>query len=239
MAALDPEQFTLISTAPPKPAISLFDDYSAHSAATRKATPVTLTTSIHARHPNLTLTITQTDVLGYSKAGHARAIRDSRDGEIIVRSYNPPAKRLGGEEGTLGGQIIFAKYSYIWKAHSFIIYIAEGITDGHQPAQYYYILCEPLGAETVTSESQIADELIRVVGKWSAEVHEEIWVYDQYWQKSRSLWEQVQKAEWGDVILDEEMKKAIRGDVERFFEERETYKGLSVPWKVRFLFFLL
>jgi hypothetical protein len=49
--------------------------------------------------------------------------------------------------------------------------------------------------------------------------------------KSRELWESVQKASWSDVILDESMKQSLIGDVEGF-DERDTYREFSVPWKV-------
>lgn len=63
-------------------------------------------------------------------------------------------------------------------------------------------------------------------------MHNEVWVFDQgYWQKSFELYDSVQKASWEDVILDESMKEAIIRDVDTFFDSRDTYEKLKVPWK--------
>ena len=237
MASLDHEQFTFISsTTPPRPANSVFGDYEAHSNGVRKATAVALTTSLRARHPDLTLAITdpRCDLLGFAGAGFAHAILDHRIGNIILRSYVPPAKQLNGEQGSLVEQVVFAKYEYRWKEHDFLVYIAEGFKDGAFGTFLYIgILCEPVGVETATSKSALADALIVAASNWSLELHDEVWVFDRMiWQKSRGLWEQVQKAFWDDVILDEEMKQALQDDVEGFYDERETYMKFKIPWKV-------
>jgi SpoVK/Ycf46/Vps4 family AAA+-type ATPase len=52
-----------------------------------------------------------------------------------------------------------------------------------------------------------------------------------FWQKSQELYESVKKASWGDVILDEGMKKSLIGDHMTFFRSRESYSRLKVPWK--------
>lgn len=52
-----------------------------------------------------------------------------------------------------------------------------------------------------------------------------------YWQKSYDLWASTQKASWDDVILEQSMKDHIIADVDDFFNSRETYEKLKVPWK--------
>ena len=237
MTSIDHEQFTFISsTTPPRTTNSVLGDYEAHSNGVRKATTVALSTSLRARHPDLTLAITDAgcDLLGFAGAGFAHAVLDSRDGNIIIRSYIPPAKELNGEQGSLAGQIVFAKYEYRWKGHDFLVYIAEGYKDGGFGTPLYIgLLCEPVGDETATSKSALADELIFTASRWSLELHDEVWVFDRLsWQKNHDLWEQVQKAFWKDVILDEEMKQALRDDIEGFYDERETYESFQIPWKV-------
>jgi transitional endoplasmic reticulum ATPase len=39
------------------------------------------------------------------------------------------------------------------------------------------------------------------------------------------------KAEWDNVILDEDMKEALISDVQNFFDGQKTYQDLKVPWK--------
>ena len=81
----------------------------------------------------------------------------------------------------------------------------------------------------MTTQSSLADELIFAAPSWSLELHEAVWVFDQLrWEKNRALWEQVQKASWEDVILDEELKQTLQDDVEGFYDERETYQNFKI-----------
>lgn len=75
--------------------------------------------------------------------------------------------------------------------------------------------------------------LLLSIGAWSHELHDEIWVFNQgFWNKDHGLWEEIQKADWNDVILKEDFKKALQKDVYGFFSAEEVYKKLSIPWKV-------
>jgi len=121
--------------------------------------------------------------------------------------------------------LTFGKFMYKWNDQEVILYIAEGRDGGgyYPIVRNHYIL---------TSNAHKVDELIRDATKWGRELHNEVWVFDQgWWQKSAQLYDSVQKASWEDVILDEDMKKALRTDVEGFFDSRETYQKLKVPWK--------
>ena len=76
------------------------------------------------------------------------------------------------------------------------------------------------------------NRLLLEAGTWVNELHNEVWVYDGgWWQKSRELYNSVQNASWDDVILDEKMKKSLMADVESFYDNRDTYERLKVPWK--------
>lgn len=71
------------------------------------------------------------------------------------------------------------------------------------------------------------------IGGFSEQLHDEIWVFDQgYWSKSRTLYNEIQKADWKDVILKEPFKRALQKDVEGFFSSEEVYQKLAIPWKV-------
>jgi hypothetical protein len=72
------------------------------------------------------------------------------------------------------------------------------------------------------------------IGAWSQELHDEVWVFNQgFWNKDRSLWEEIQKANWDDVILKEDFKKTLTKDVYGFFSAKEVYERLSIAWKAR------
>ena len=97
----------------------------------------------------------------------------------------------------------------------------------------HFIVYPQIKQDLVNGQSNAVDSLIETAANHNREVTEEIWVYDRgYWQKNRKLWENVQAATWENVILDEKVKKNVRSDVEAFFDEKDTYKGFSVPWKV-------
>ena len=84
----------------------------------------------------------------------------------------------------------------------------------------------------MSASVEATNKLLYEAGAWNHELHDEIYVFDGgFWQKSKELWEAVQKARWEDVILDEKMKTAIISDVENFFDNKETYERLKVPWK--------
>jgi hypothetical protein len=58
-------------------------------------------------------------------------------------------------------------------------------------------------------------------------------VFDQgFWQKNRELWQNIQKSNWEDVILEKGKKEAIIEDVIGFFDSESRYSEFGVPWKV-------
>lgn len=78
-----------------------------------------------------------------------------------------------------------------------------------------------------------ARALLLSAGAFSDRLQDQIWVFNQgFWQKDHGLWQEVQKADWKDVILKEEFKKALQKDIYGFFASEEIYKQLAIPWKV-------
>ncbi len=75
--------------------------------------------------------------------------------------------------------------------------------------------------------------LLLAAGAWQDQLHQEILVFDNgFWNKSNSLWTEVQKANWADVILKEEFKTTLKKDIYGFFDSEDLYKSLAIPWKV-------
>ena len=237
---IDPEQFTLVSTqSRAEYDQTPFGDWEDHSSAQRKASLAVLSNSLRKRHPDLTLTLTQPygcDLVGFAAADLAEAELDPAE-SLLVRSYVPPAKKLDGARGSIQDSIKFAKFVYRWQDHEYLVYIAESFRDGDFGSSLYTgILKAPdlEKCENAESRSSATDALVLAAGEWTSALHREIWVYDQgLWHKDRGLWENVQRANWDDVILDGEMKEAVRDDIEGFFDEREAYEKFVVPWKVR------
>ena len=75
--------------------------------------------------------------------------------------------------------------------------------------------------------------MMMAAGGWNAQLHDEILVFNSgFWQKDYRLWSEVQKANWADVILDDEFKTALKKDIYGFFDSEKLYKSLAIPWKV-------
>lgn len=75
--------------------------------------------------------------------------------------------------------------------------------------------------------------LLLTVGAYLYDTHDEIWVFNQgFWDKDAGLYQEVQKANWDDVILKEEFKEALKKDIYGFFSSEKIYKDLGIAWKV-------
>jgi transitional endoplasmic reticulum ATPase len=210
-------------------------EYFHHSSGQRIATDVVLIETLRKQYPHLELVVVpqgMINLLAYAAAGHAKAtpledaVQDPVYGVGVKwRSYVPPYRRFDGGPGAFVEQVIFGKFLYKWKDNEAIMYIADG-RDGsmsYPSVKNHYIL--------TTNEHKV-DELIKLAAVWGAQLHNEVWVFDGgYWQKSAELYNSVQKAEWSNVILDEDMKKALVADVTNFFDGQQTYTDLKVPWK--------
>ena len=210
-------------------------EYFHHSSAPRVNTDAVLVEALRQQYPHLKLVVApagRLQLLQYAAAGFATAVplEDSKNDPVYGaalswRVYSPPQRRLDDRPGVLTERILFGKYAYKWKDHEFLMYYANG-RDGNSPwpeISNHYIL---------SRNDHLVNELITEATTWAYELHDEVWVFDQFWQKSRELWESVQKSTWDNVILEEGMKKAIISDVENFFDNRDAYQKLKVPWKV-------
>ena len=83
------------------------------------------------------------------------------------------------------------------------------------------------------SRNSVTDQLVETIGKWGTPPPDDkyVYVYDDYWGRSKVLYDQVKTASWDNVILNENMKKAITDLMHKFFDSKDTYKDLGVPWK--------
>jgi transitional endoplasmic reticulum ATPase len=210
-------------------------EYFHHSSGQRIDTDLVLVEAIRKQYPHLELVIVPQgliDLLAYASAGFAKvtpledSVRDPVYGVGVKwRSYLPPYRRLDTGPGAFAEKVIFGKFLYKWNGYEIILYIADGRDGGmsYPIIRNHYIL---------TANEHKVDELIKLASLWGAQLHNEVWVFDQgYWQKSAELYNSVMKAEWADVILDEDMKKALVADVTNFFDGQKTYTDLKVPWK--------
>ena len=114
---------------------------------------------------------------------------------------------------------------------------------GPSLAKQYFLLYE--GGDSIQSievywhtiywpgPQEVSRLLLLAAGAWADQLHEEVWVYNQgFWSKDHTLWKEIQKADWKDVILNDAFKKALQKDVYGFFTSEAIYKELGIPWKV-------
>ncbi|KAI1100674.1 P-loop containing nucleoside triphosphate hydrolase protein [Jackrogersella minutella] len=212
---------------------SVTKTYFSHSSGKRVNTDSVIVQALQHEYPHLALVIApeaSSNLIAYATSGHAsfEVIEDVDGGPPPVVSwkvYLPPARRIDGGIGALADRVVFGKFLYKWNDAEFIVIRVDG-RDGmsaYPEVTNYYIL---------TQDKHKADALCIAAGKWSNELHDEIWVFDRgYWQKNADLYKSVMGASWDSVILDEDMKKNIINDHLSFFDSRETYKNLEVPWK--------
>lgn len=203
--------------------------YFDHSSAQRINTDAVIVDSLRSEYPSLHLTIvpqTSCNLITFASSGNGGlASIDNEKDRLRWSSYVPPATRLHGDEGGLAESVKFGKFLLDWEGKEYVVFVANGRdgTSSYPSVTHQYVLSPSI---------QATDRLLLAAGKWTNELHGEVWVFDGgYWQKSAELWDSVSKASWDDVILDKDMKDAIRGDVDHFFDSRETYENLKIPWK--------
>lgn len=172
--------------------------------------------SIRNHHPNHHISIAQgADFVGFAAARDdiTCTLSSPSNQTIIERFYFPPARRFGDDvDGTFFSQVQYGCFDYNFKGTDFILYLVTG-SNGSWPVPYRFILTptgpKPTDVEVAAAQEK-ADELLSAQVKFAEELHDEVMVFDQgYWQKSKELFQNIQKSNWEDVILAKERKKAI------------------------------
>ena len=230
---------------------TVYDEYKKLYSGVTFDQDVTVTAALRRQYPNHNLTTVQAsnvNLMYFAAAGKASAKLDI-DTEAVrrIRGYVQGTRR--GEEGSLAELIRFAKYNYNWLGEEFIVYVVQ-----FPFFVFNYILKEPAEGESINGRSVATDLLVEAIGKWQAPskgdhvicmylivapwdlANNFVDVFDGYWQSSRDLWDQVEKASWKDVILDEKMKKSLVDITKKFFDSRDIYKELESAWRRGIIF---
>jgi transitional endoplasmic reticulum ATPase len=233
------DEFVHVSTGPgPSPYSSVSQDFFNNTKGDRQYTEGYIAASIRQKHPNYHLTISPSyslDLLGFANSRDDATYSPHIDAKetMVERIFMPPARRYNDElGGSFFDKIIFACYDYVFKGNEFLVYIVDG-HDGPYHQSYVYVLAEDSKEVNQVAAQKKVDELIAEASKWSQDLHGEIYVFDQgFWQKNKELWQNIQKSNWEDVILEKEKKDAIIEDVIGFFDSESRYSEFGVPWKV-------
>lgn len=225
---------------PPAPA-SVAEAFFDNASAPRVSTDAVTAKAIQDQHPGVPLTIVpewNCSLQAYAAAGYATiepAQHTTSESGTYPESlkwsvFVPPLKRLDGGTGVVANEYFFKSFVYKWQNLTFLVYLVDG-RDGesaYPQVRNQYILGDAGAART----------LIGTIGRYESVLHDEIWVFNSgYWQKDPLLYQSVMKARWDDVILDKELKEDLIDTVQRFYNSREQYQRLRVPWKRGIIFY--
>lgn len=213
------EEFTMVTSSSHQ---KVYDDYEEVNSGHAYDLDTSIRAALRRLFPELNLTVAPAQnvpLLQFAAAGNATAELDITTDSIERMRYFYYGSARSGIPDQLAEARTFAKYHIKWGSEDFILYT---VFMGTYIGIYNYILKEPGKGETTISHCAVTDALIYAVGSFFA-VHDEnfIYVYDGYWTANKALWNEVQKANWKDVILNEEMKKTVTELMEKFFESME------------------
>lgn len=218
--------FALVSTSSHH---RLYDDFEKINSAKVPGLHTSILAALRQEYPELCITVTfasNVNLLQFAAYGNAVAELDTKTESVQRLRYFFSGNERHGQHDQLAEARSFAKYQYRWGTEYFIIYI---IQIGY--SLFQYILKEPAEGETIESQPSVTDNLINTIGKWQKPDDRYVYVYDYYWRADRSLYDEIQKARWDDVILNEEMKKELVELMRKFFDSKDIYDDLGVPWK--------
>ena len=196
---------------------------------------VVILETLRQLYPQHTVTQTTQDtgLLDFAKAGKATAVLDTASDVYASRTWETPRDWEVGKESRLEHNVELGRYIYGWNGYEFQVFVLQYWECLYSRVAHYYILYPQQPEYKTSGGSNAIDSLIEAAARHSSEINKEIWVYDRgYWSKNRKLWENVQVANWDNVILKQEVKETLMKDVEDFFDSQEDYKGFAVPWKV-------
>jgi len=172
-------------------------------------------------YPNHTVTpFNNANVLGFPGA----LVEPASPPDVVsTLVFFPVARRMGGTSGVLADFVRFGLFKVAWDKYDFLLYVVR-YPQGFGDVVVQYLLHE--------GPQEHSRALLIAAGAWDNELHREIYVFNQgFWNKDQALWEEVQKANWKDVILKEDFKKNLTKDVNGFFSSEDMYRSLAIPWK--------
>jgi hypothetical protein len=243
-----------------------YEKYRTHFGNNSVDTEAAMVSALRLQYPSLKLTICDPavhDLIGFAAAGKAklsvldpnahRVIRQVKqasrktvdmnllpqpDAPRFMEQVNDESGEDAKEEGLFSNQVKFGRYLYKWEDQEYLVYLVDGISSGHW-CSHYYILCEACQEDEKNMSSKATDRLMYAAASWAMESQDEILVFNHgRWEKDKELFKSVKSTSWEDVILEQEMKTSLVKDVEGFFDAKEIYKDLNVPWKVRDIFLI-
>ncbi|KAK0624351.1 proteasome-activating nucleotidase [Immersiella caudata] len=202
-----------------------------HNSQPQKSTELNTFALLRAAYPNHHVsetTLDTCDLLGYADAGFATAVPEDTPFNHFVRNFEAPESRIDRDKGKVVDAVLYGCWRYRWRGIDFLVYKSTYITRWGLTTLFFV-----LHPDTPDKRHNAAtDALLHECGKWSKELHNEVYVFDNVqWKKSKSLWQSIDGSSWDDVILAAGMKERLIHDVQHFFDTRHIYRASNVPWK--------
>lgn len=213
-----------------------YEAYREHNSGNRVDTLLTLLEHLREIYPDHHVTHAEHagwDFKGFANDGLATLSRDPDETYNAQRCYRKdPGPRIGRGAGRLKDKVKFGRWNYVWEGHEYIFYEAEFEETNGRVMPVFFILVSREDEENNLDETSLTDQLMLAVGEWSSALQNDIYVFDEnHWQKSRDLWKSVQGSSFDDVILNPDVKSGLVGDITGFYDNKDLYKKLAVPWK--------
>ncbi|KFY50752.1 hypothetical protein V496_09192 [Pseudogymnoascus sp. VKM F-4515 (FW-2607)] len=236
--------------APPSAHESAFFSILSHFADKRQSTELTVYNALRRDYPEYEIvatTSTYCDLLMFVAYGMATATAIHGNNHDISRVYRPPNERnkKKNADGKIKDYVRVGLWEYVWDGNEYLYYHVEYAPNTYGTKEIVIYLLNrkspvggnpgaaPADASATSKEAkERIDKLLMAVGKWSANVHCEIYVFDNScWRKDRKLYLSVMGTKWSDVILTPSLKEGIISDITTFFDSEEMYTSLNIPWK--------
>ncbi|KAI8816588.1 AAA ATPase [Fimicolochytrium jonesii] len=132
----------------------------------------------------------------------------------------------GNAAETLKETILAGWYDVQWEGNEVEVVVMR------VPKEYCEMLIYFVAAET----KKIGERFVVAVESAAAELGERVWVFEKgFWEASSALYKAVKGVTFDTLISTENKARAIKEDLERFFDSRELYLEYGLPWKRGFL----
>ncbi|KAF1943577.1 P-loop containing nucleoside triphosphate hydrolase protein [Clathrospora elynae] len=217
---------------------AIFSDFKSHCDAPRVDTKTNILALLRNAYPDYHVTEVEerrVSLFEFAGAGKAMLILDAEDeGFNSTREWKAVGSGIEKKKhpGTLKDDFRFARFQCVWEDKEYLVYYVSWEDMIKPPYKMFYILHARSSSAMTTGHCAESDALILAAGKWTSQLHEEIFVFDNgNWSKSKELWKSVKSASWSDVILSPAMKQSLIEDVQGFFDNQAIYAGFAVPWK--------
>lgn len=180
----------------------------------------------------------------------SRAIAAARPDKAVIETEHPLQLALPLREGAITVRSSPASHSRVvtnwldfdaplsrswrtgwrlirWGDHDLEVVRLEWSTQG----------CPTMRSWIIADDRETGEAFLRYVTELNERLHGEVWVYDQgHWQKSRELFQAIQRTSFDDLILEPLLDGAIKTDFQSFLSAKDAYAKHGIAWKRGALF---